>query len=494
MPPYDQFVNGSYAVSSPVTDQERTVNWMVELSESQGATSKATLLPVPGFALYNRVTQVGGRAMFSMGTGGTAISGRVFGVSGSKLFEHFADGTNIDRTGAVGSLSVDGNPATISTNGDGGNQLFITSGTNGYNYNLLTNTLTQIASLNGAATQGGELYGYFVAFDATLNQIRISALFDGTTWDPLQFLARSIGSDPWTAMLVTPYGQILLPGSQTGEFLYNAGTSPFPFAPDPSGLIEEGIAATFSIKQAGKSSCWLSTNKNGGYQVQRAQGYSPIRISDHGIEDKIASYSRVDDAIGETYEDRGHAFYLLTFPTAKATWCYDFTTNKWHERMTWIAETNSEDAMRPTFHCFAFNKHLMADRTSSGIYEMNASFGTDIDGRPMRRIRRAPAVLNQQNRLFFPLLRILFQSGVGLQDGQGSNPIVMMRKSNDFGRTWSTERQGSIGAVGQYSKKVDFWNTGSGRGRVFEVTFTDPVPPRITAAFLPGLIDSTEAA
>lgn len=488
MPPYPAFVDASYQSQSPITDQEYTFNWLVELADAAGATAKASLYPVPGFRVFASVTRLGGRAMFATGSSPNHhASGRAFQVVADTLYEVLGDGTTVNR----GTVAVDSNPATICTNGDGGDQLFLTSGNNGYCFDLLTNTLTQV--LTGAATQGGELYGYFVAFDAGRNQIRISALFDGTTWDPTQFLARSIGSDPWTAMLVTPYGNIFLPGSQTGEFLYNAATFPFPFAPDPSGLIEEGIAATFSIQQAGKSAVWLSTNRNGGYQVQRAAGYTPQRISTHAIEDQIAGYPRIDDALGQTYEDRGHAFYLLTFPTAGVTHVYDFTTGKWHDRGHWIAEQNRADGLRPTFHCFAFNKHLMADRTTGITYEMDASFGLDIDGRPLRRIRRAPALVNQRQRVFFPLFEILLQAGVGLASGAGSDPLVMMRKSDDGGRTWSNERRASAGPIGQYGRRLRFLNTGSARLRVFEISVSDPVPWRITDAYL-QLGPSTEAA
>lgn len=488
---YEEFCGGSYTSQSPVTDAERTVNWYPEISESKGAASQVSLYPTPGFSPtpFCRFPSIGCRGSFSMGTGGTSISGRTFQIYSGTLFEVFASRTFIAR----GTMAVDQNPATICTNGDGGFQLFITSGGNGYNYDLLTNTLTAIASLAGAATMGGQLYGYFVAFDAKLNQIRISALFDGTTWDPTQFLARTIGADPWTAMLVTPYGQIFLPGSQTGEFLYNAGTFPFPFAPDPSGLIEEGIAATFSIKQAAKSAAWLSTNKNGGYQVMRASGFTPQRISDHALEEKLASYTRVDDCLAETYEDRGHAFLLLTFPTAKATHCYDFNTGRWHERPLWIAETNSEDAAHAVFHCFAFNKHLMGDRTTGALYEMSSVYGTEVDGRVIRRVRRAPSVVSEHRRVFFASFEVLLQSGLGLQSGQGSMPTLLMRKSNDFGQTFSNERAVTAGGPGQYSKRAKFWSCGSGRGRVFEISVTDPTPWRITDAFL-QLDESTEAA
>lgn len=480
MPAYPSFIGSSYAGQSPVSDQEDTVNWYEEPSESQGATSQASLLPTPGLQQFLMVSQVGGRAMYGLD--------RAFGVIGNTFYEFLANGTSL----SWGTVATDGNPATICGNGQGGDQLFITSGDHGYCFDLLTNVLTTV--LSSGATQGGFLYGYFVAFDITQGQVRMSDLFDGTTWDPTQFFAPSIPQDPWLAMLVNPYGQILLIGKWTGSFYYNAGTFPIPFAPDPSGLLEEGIASTFSIRQAGKSAAWLATNKNGGYQVVRATGFTPQPISTRALEYQISRYARVDDAIGESYEDQGHAFYILTFPTAKKTHVYDFTTGKWHRRMTWLAEQNAEDSWRPIFHCFAFNKHLVCDRTTGTVYVMDIAFPLDVDGRVIRRIRRAPAVQHERLRMFFPKFELLLESGLGTSTGAGSNPLVMMRKSDDYGQTWSSERQASAGKIGQYRMRVRFLNTGSARGRVFEVSVTDPIVGwRITDAYL-QIKASSEAA
>lgn len=486
---FQTFVGGSYQSQSPISDQEDLINWYVERMESRGATSIASLYPTPGVEARITVGAVGGRAMFSNGHTAhvTGTVERCFGVVGDRLYEFFANNTATER----GQVAIDANPATICTNGDGGDQLFVTSGGRGYCYDLTTDTLTEIADL--VATQGGSLYGYFVAFDKASSTIRISDLFDGLTWDPTQFAQRTIGSDPWQAMLVTPYGQICLPGTQTGEFWYNAGSFPFPFAPDPSGLFAQGVAATFSLSQAGNAATWVSSNVNGGYQVHAASGYLPVRISTHPVEKAIASYARVDDAIGQTYEQEGHAFYLLTFPTANVTWCYDFSTKQWHKRGTWISEDSDYQYWRPVFHCFAFGTHLMADRQTNVIYELDNTFALDVDERPIRRLRRSPAAVNQHLRQWFDRFELLLESGLGTQSGQGANPQVMLRLSNDGGQTWGNEIDCSAGRVGQYQQRVVFWRLGMARNRVFEITCTDPIPWRITAAYL-FIRPSAEAA
>lgn len=478
---YPHFVGGSFQDENPITDSEDLINYYIQHSESEGASAPNELLPTPGFQSAYTVSQGGGRAMYEM-------DGRSFGVVGVKLYEWFADGSSIER----GTVAIDSNPATISGNGSGGGQLFITSGGAGYNYDLATDVLTLIVGLS--AMQGGEAYGYFLAF-AVNGDVRMSDLFDGLTWDPTQFFQRTIGPDLWTGMIVTPYGQIFLPGSQTSEFWYNAGTFPIPFAPDPSGLVEEGIAASFSLKFAGKSVVWLSTNKNGGYQVMRASGFTPQRISTHALEAQLATYPRIDDALGETYEEKGHAHYRLTLPTAKVTWDYDFSTSQWAKVQTFIAETNSYDYCHPVWHCFAFGKHLMADLASNVIYQMDSTFGLDVDGRPMRRLRQFPVLLNENRMMFYPELEIVMQVGVGLQGTvTGSSPMISMQKSDDGGLTWGNERQISIGKAGQFGTRVRWLNTGSARKRVYRIICTDPVPYRLTDAFLHGVQASSEAA
>ncbi|MFE1676613.1 hypothetical protein ACFMJE_18460, partial [Acinetobacter baumannii] len=70
--------------------------------------------------------------------------------------------------------------------------------------------------------------------------------------------------------------------------------------------------------------------------VYRAVGYTGKRISTHAIEYAIQSYSTITDAIAFTYQQEGHSFYVLTFPTADKTWVFDVSTELWHERAGFV--------------------------------------------------------------------------------------------------------------------------------------------------------------
>ena len=474
---FPSFLNGSYQSQSLTVDQEDLINWYVERTESPGATSDAALYPTPGVSTWSTPGVLGsGRGLFSLQYKGNE---RCFGVVGVTFYE-FYDGLDpVDR----GTVASDSNPVSIVSNGDAGGQIFISSGDNGYNFDLETNTLTN--PLTSGVTKVGISYGYFVAFDAAASSGRISDLFDGTTWDPTQDFSRSIGPDPWLGMHITPYGYICLPGRSSGEFWYNAGTFPFPFAPDPSGLFSWGIAAPFSIAQVGSSVMWLGRAPAGGNQVVSATGFAPQRVSTPAIAHQIHQYSRVDDAIGQSYTEDGHTFFLLTFPSANITLCLDVSTGLWHKRGTWISSKARYASWEPVFHTFAFDKHLMMKRETGVVYQVSNAFPLDVDDRPIRRLRRTPALVDEHKRLMVPECEILLEPGLGVSSGQGSDPLVMLRVSDDGGRTFGTERTSSAGPQGQYQKRVVWWKLGQARNRVFEVVVTDPIVNwRIVDAYL----------
>jgi hypothetical protein len=52
---------------------------------------------------------------------------------------------------------------------------------------------------------------------------------------------------------------------------------------------------------------------------------------------------------------------------------------------------------------------------------------------------------------------------------------MMMRFSNDGGRTWSDESLGAIGKIGEYKTRTKWRRLGKSRDRVFEISVSDPV-------------------
>jgi hypothetical protein len=101
----------------------------------------------------------------------------------------------------------------------------------------------------------------------------------------------------------------------------------------------------------------------------------------------------------------------------------------------------------------------------------------DTETRLIRRLRRAPHVAtpDAHRRVCYRRFALDLERGVGLVDGQGVDPTVMLRVSRDGGHTWSEPWLMPAGRLGEYSRRVLARRLGQARDAVFEVTVSDPV-------------------
>jgi len=467
MMPYPGFCGPSHTLQSPLARAERSMNLYPEYMDV-GGQRQIILSHTPGLASFGSASDGNCRGLFEQ-------NGRCFAVIGPTLYEVASDGTLTNR----GTVAVDQYPVTMQTNGDGGDELLITSGDKGYILTLGTNVLTEEVS---DVTMGGMMDGYFVALDIASSTFKISDSLDGKTWDSTQILQRSTAPDPWQSLLVK-WPVVFLFGEETTDAVFDSGASPFPFAPVPGILIPYGIAASFSAQSLGNYVLWLTDTKDGGRQVVAMQGYNARVVSNSAVEYALSRFNRVSDAVSFTYQDQGHEFYELNFPSAKATWVYDLTNGLWHERGHWNNIAGVYEAWGPQYHAQAFGHHLVGDATSGTIYRMATDLYVDTDGNGLRRQRTPPALHDNQARMFLSKFQLHMDVGRGLTSGQGSDPQVMMEMSRNGGVTWGSERWRSAGKIGKYEHRVQWHICGSGRNLIPRVTITDPIPVRITDAY-----------
>lgn len=471
MPAFPGFVGGSYRSQSPWANLSRTVNWYVEKIEDPAAPFPAALYPTPGVGVFKATTVSRGRAMFYQ-------NNRVFCIFGDTLYELFEDTTLTSR----GTVSDSLEPATIVSNGDGGGQLGIASNGHFYSYDLTTNALTEVASTG--ADMCAMLDGFGVFLDRASSTVRATELYDMTAVDPVSYAQRSIAGDRWLSIIATRR-ELWFLGEQTSEVWYNNEGIPFPFGPHPSGLVQTGIAAPYSVEEVGGSLMWLARTKDGQGEVVMAQGFQVRVVSDHALRWALAQYSRIDDAIGETYEDQGHTFYVLTFPEADATWVYDLTTGLWSERGTWSSAEGRYLAWQPLLHVFAWGKHLVADLSSTNIYEMSITLPNDANGDPIRRERTAPALFANGKRIKIRRFELHVEPGLGItgsdDDTPGVNPEVELLTTDDA-KTWLSCGNRSIGRKGKYDARPVWTRLGASDLKGVRIVVSEPVPYRVVGA------------
>lgn len=474
---YTGFVGPAYASRSPNADSEKLINLYAELIDSGTPTSRTVFYRTPGRQAFATSSATGGRQLFVTG-------GRTFAVIGGGFYEILSTGVS----SLIGHVPSGSAPAMFASNGTAGNQIGLVCGGQYYLYTL-GGAFTQPSLPFTNPVAIGFLDGYFILIEGGSLRFWLSALNDGSSVDPLDFETRSQSSDVLITGVVN-HRELWVLGSETTQVFYDSGDADNPLQPNPAAFIEQGIIAPDSLAVLDESLLWLSGTTRGAGVVVRTQGYRPSRVSSHALEFAMQSYSTLTDAIAYTYQEDGHGFYVLTFPTAGKTWALDTSTGLWHERGAFSNGQYSEDRVR--CHVYAFGQHLVGCRDTGTIYTQSLSLLDDA-GTPIRRLRRAPHLNAELQWNFYDQLQLDLQPGSGLVSGQGTDPSLMLRWSDDGGHTWSNEHTTSAGLLGAYGTRAIWRNLGRSRNRVFEVAMSDPVDLAWVAAYLrltPGTAQS----
>jgi hypothetical protein len=360
----------------------------------------------------------------------------------------------------------------------------------GDHYYLVTLATNAFAAGSDPDFQGADVVvfvdGYFIFNVPGTGQFMISGIND-TTIDALD-IATSEGNPDNIVSIVADHRDVWMLNEDSTEVFQNTGNADFPFERITGAFIEYGCAAPFTAVKMASTVFWVGKDKDGAGMVVMAKGYQPQRISTHAVEAAILSYGDISDATAWTYQQDGHNFYLINFPNADSTWCYDVSTGQWHERS--FNNEGVQERHRAENHSYVNGTHVIGDYQTGKIYELSPDIYSD-NGTAIKRVRRAPHLSKSGVRLYYDMFQLDVEVGVGIDgSGQGTDPQVMMRYSNDGAKTWSNERWVSMGAIGKTLTRVRWPRCGSARDRVFEITISDPVK----AVLIGADINFSEAA
>lgn len=471
-------LGSAYVARSVNAADARMVNLFPEIVP-EGGKEPAFLQRAPGL-----------RLLASIGTGPVrglwALGDYMYVVSGTTLYKV----TSTYSSSSLGTIAGTG-PVSIA---DNGTQIFIAANGPGYIYNSVTNVFAQITDPDypGAVTVG-YLDGYFVFNEPNSQRVWVTALLDGLSVDPLDF-ASAEGSPDGLVSLIIDHREAWLFGTNSVEVWYDAGLVDFPLQRIQGAFNEIGCIAPYSVAKMDNGIFWLGADARGRGIVYRANGYTGTRISTHAVEWQIQQYDTLADAVAYTYQQDGHTFYVLNFPSANTTWVYDAATQAWHERAGWSngAFTRHRGNCQVAYN----NEIVIGDYQNGNVYAFDSDVYAD-NGQIQKWLRTWRAIPTGQNNLRRTAqhgMQLDLETGVGLNLGQGDDPQLMLRWSDDGGHTWSNEHWVSAGKIGQYYRRA-FWRrlgmTMKLRDRVYEVSMTDPVKTYVMGAEL--LISPTKA-
>ena len=411
-------VQGAYSARSIIASAQRSVNIYGEMNPAgttldlQGLASGGlmgaavakgspaapiTYYPCPGLKLlgtpgssddftsdftsdFGGVKTIGGgaRCLYRATNGDVyyVVGGTVYFVSPSFAFT------------PLGSIIPASTPCSMSDNGT--TAVLVDGSPQGYQIDLTTKTFSQISAATNSPPSTS-VYGFFGAdrcdmLDGfmVLNQPGTrnfySTLENEIAFDATFFAAKNAFSDKLASVIVTKR-QIWLVGERTTEIWLDSGAQGFPFEIVPGPFIQHGTNAKYSVAQIDGAVYFLSQDQAGQNIMIRGSGYEAQRVSNHAVETEWSNYATTDDAVGFCFQQNGHPFYQINFPTADRSWRYDESTQEWHEPVYTDAD-GVEHRHRAQCVASVNGQILAGDWETGALYALDTNTYTD-NGMPM---------------------------------------------------------------------------------------------------------------
>lgn len=382
-----------------------------------------------------------------------ALLGDLFAVSGGALYRGALNIGFIPGTTRV-VMAGTGNRMLIATGG----ALYATDG---------EAVEAQLFPDDADVVWVGRLGGYFIAIRGNDSQ-RFYWSDDGVTWIALDFASAERKPDELVGGLVVG-DELWMFGKATVEFFYQTS--------DPDALFQRIEGRQFTKGCLARDTIALHDNAAtfvGSDGIVYRGGAVPERISTHSIEERIAAVAP-GDLRAWAFPWKGHAFYLLTIGS-QGTWAYDPASGEWSEWGSY-----GRTAFRAHVGVQYGTSIVAGDDRTGALYILTDDIAEDTGDNPILREFTAIAATDQP----FTCYNLTLDAAVGATadlTGQGTDPQIEMRYSDDYGNTWCPWEPVSLGRAGEYRVRP-VWN-GLGMidapGRVFGFRLSDPAPYRIS--------------
>lgn len=457
---------GPLSVSrSPNFADNRLINLFPEVDETKSAKGAAAFYMTPGLDL---LTTCGVGPV----RGTEAVGVSFYVVSGSGVYSAAFGAVKL-----LGTIGTSSGPVSIINNGI---QIAIFDGIGGWL--IEAGALSPIALPFSGSVSASFQDGFGLVNQSGTNVWWQSNLFDLSTWAPLNFSSADSAPDSIIA-IKSIHREVWLIKEKEAEIWINAGLPGFAFQRLEGVYPEAGIVAPFSLAKAGESLIWLANSSEGQGIVVMTSGYQTNRISTHPVEyaiAQIAKTSTIADAWAFAYQQEGHLFYVLNFPSGNLSLVYDVTESAlggismWHQRAAFA--DGQLGRWWATTHTLFSEQNIVGDYRNGNLYVLNMN--TQLDNGTQRKWLRSWRALPQptMSPVRFSQLQIDMETGIGVASDDA--PLCQLRWSDDGGHVWRGNLVAAAGKTGETTKRVLFRRLGStrrdsGLDRIFELSSTD---------------------
>jgi hypothetical protein len=388
------------------------------------------------------------------------FQGNVFVVSGTSLYEVDIAGneTLIGSIPGTGSVSMAHNIDT----------LVIVAEPNAYYTDGVT--VSQITDVDFTA-RGAKyvefLDNFLVFMEADSGRVFWADVGEADDFDSLNF-ATAEGDPDDLVGIKSDHRQILLLGEasfEIFEFTENGLVRAI------NGYGEVGCANGDTAQRFDNSVAWVAPD----FSVRVLRGNTPQIISEDSISQFLSSVD-VSTLRAYSYSLDGGFYYVVCCSAGARV--YNGTTQQWHELSTY-----PNDYFAWQYQCTAHGRQYIGNFYTNELAYFDPTHYKDGNG--IQRMEGTFQPVYAQNRLaVHHRVELVFETGVGLTLGQGSDPEVMLSYSKDGGITWTNLPNKKLGKMGDYEARVHWDAVCSGRQVVYRFAVSDPVKVALTDAFV----------
>jgi len=388
--------------------------------------------------------------------------GVLYAVAGNKLYSVASDWTATELgtlSTSTGRVSIEDNQTQIAI-ADGSASLYVYDLDSGVFTGSVTNyigsSLVQVVDGYGLFAQPGTPTFYW------------SAIQDFTSISSTNQLSEETSTGNIVAILVK-HREMLVLSERTGTVWYPIDNPiDIPFARNGGAIIEVGCVATHSLQKLNGTAIWVGRNQDGGIAVYAMQSYSPQRISNHALEEQLGAIPDLSGAYAWVSNHEGLSYYVLQVPGLSSTWVWEMSSGIWHERAEFIGGEFERDYADCHAYCYGYH---VAGGSDGILYKLEPTHNKSGTRPLVRSIISPHNALPSAERVRFGSAQIICNVGAGLPSG--ASGTLMLRYSNDGGKTWNNWRRIPTGAVGQYRHRIRATMLGASRDRVWEIRVTD---------------------
>ncbi len=293
--------------------------------------------------------------------GSLTVKSVLFVVAGERLYIIAADGSETEIGTVPGADDVQ-------IAGDGTN-VVVVSGGKIYVYDGLT---TGPVTDPDAPLASSVIWtdGYFLFGELGTQQFFISGLAAPMDYDALDFASAEWKPD----IIVTPVvlrRTVYLAGTESIEAQQNTGGADFPFSRYQDILIDVGVAGRAAITTTNDTMFWLANDKT----IRRLDGLTATVISTEPINTIIKTWADLSLTQASAHVWGSHLFVVFRHPDGCIV--FDQSTNRWHERGSYLAAT-----WNATHYANAYDLHLFGAPGTSAIFRLDED-AFDEDGAPL---------------------------------------------------------------------------------------------------------------